>query len=185
MKVTVLTASLPQRAEMLAEARASVKAQTHSAMDVQHLVGIDDEREGAGVVLNDLLTMATGEWLMVLDDDDLLDPEHIATALAMAEGFDVVYTMPRVEGGTFGQYHIPFDARYLERGINVVSHTALVRTSMVKAIGGWHNVRGFDLDLFQRLSLAGARFRQVPEVTWTYRLHGSNWSHGTLEGAAL
>lgn len=183
MSVTVLTASLPHRTGMLAEARASVEAQT--AKDVQHLVGIDDAREGAGAVLNDLLQMARGEWVMVLDDDDLLDPMHIDVALAASEGVDVVYTMPRVTGGAFVNYEVPFSPELLAAGYNCVSHTALMRASLVRKVDGWRNVRAFDLDLFSRLEQAGAEFRQVPEVTWTYRLHGANWSHGTLAEAAL
>lgn len=182
MRVSVLTATLPHRTEMLAEARDSVKAQT--AKDVRHLVGVDNAREGAGAVLNDLLQMVAGEWVMVLDDDDLLDPMHIDVALAASEGVDVVYTMPRVTGGTFTNYEVPFNPQLLAAGFNCVSHTALMRTEMVRKVGGWRDVRSFDLDLFCRLEQAGAEFRQVPEVTWTYRLHGSNWSHGTLEEAA-
>ena len=183
MKVSVLTATLPERAEMLAEAQMSVLTQSHQ--HVEHLIGHDDAREGAGAVLNRLLAEATGDWVMVLDDDDLLDFDHIDHLLAHAEDADVVYSLPRVTGGTFSQYDVPFDARLLAAGFNCVSHTALMRTDKVRSVGGWSNVRGFDLDLFRRLEQAGADFHQVPTVTWTYRLHGANWSQGTLTGTAL
>ena len=180
MHVTVLTASLPERETMLGEARASVAAQTFPA--VEHLVGIDHAHQGAGPVLNRLLEEALGEWVMVLDDDDLLDPGHLDILLALADDVDVVYSLPRVEGGFFEQYGQPFDPAVLAQR-NIVSHTALMRTEMVRQVGGWNAVRWFDWDLFCRLEAAGAEFRQVPEVTWTYRLHGANWSQGTLAGA--
>lgn len=177
MRVSILTASLPDREEMLDEARASVAALDG---DVEHLVGIDADRQGAGPVLNRLLSFAEGERVMVLDDDDLLDPDHLTTILPHVHQADVIYTLPRVTGGDFTQYHGRFDPAALERGHNCVSHTALMPTELVRDVGGWSNVRGFDLDLFQRLHRHGASFLQLPTVTWTYRLHGSNWSQGTL-----
>lgn len=182
MKVSVLTATLPARDEMLADAIASVDAQDCPGIDVEHLVGIDWDREGAGPILNRLLAEATGDWVMVLDDDDLLLPHHLATVTADLDRYDVVYTLPEVRGGTFSQYHAPWDATRLVLR-NIVSHTALMRASLVRDVGGWRPVRVFDWDLFRRLEQAGADFRQLRQVTWVYRLHGSNWSQGTLEGA--
>lgn len=182
MKISVLTACLPQRKAMLAEAVASVQAQVCPGIDVEHLIGIDHQGEGAGPVLNRRLADAKGDWVMVLDDDDLLLPEHLATVVPLAEEHDVVYSMPRVEGGMFTNYHEPFDPAVLARK-NIVSHTALMRAELVRQVGGWNPVRWFDWDLFRRLEAAGAEFLQVPETTWVYRLHGANWSQGTLEGA--
>lgn len=189
ISVAILTSAMPQRREMLEEARASVQAlRWPSDVHVTHDWAIDADAEGAGVVLNRLLAMNGGvDWVMVLDDDDLLHPDHLLTVadpehLSMA---DVIYTLPKVEGGSFSQYHAPFDARRLAANQNCVSHTALMRADMVRRVGGWSNVRHFDLDLFQRLEQAGAEFRQIRQVTWTYRLHGQNWSHDTLDGAAL
>jgi glycosyltransferase involved in cell wall biosynthesis len=183
MTVSVLTASLPSRNAMLAEAKASVMAQTYR--NVEHLIGVDIEREGAGAVLNRLLSCASGDYVMVLDDDDLLNPNHIDWLLSGVATHDVVYSLPKVMGGSFTQYAAPFDRSQLDAGHNCVSHTALMRSAMVREVGGWNDVRHFDLDLFQRLAAHGAEFLQIPEVTWTYRLHGSNWSHGTLRDAAL
>lgn len=180
MLITVLTAALPERADMLAEAVASVRAQTWP--EVEHLYALDEDRQGAGPVLNRLLEEARGERVMVLDDDDLLDPDHLKIVATANLEADVVYSMPRVDGGGFTNYHRPFDPAVLATR-NIVSHTALMRRSLVEQVGGWNPVRWFDWDLFTRLEAAGAEFHQVRDVTWTYRLHGSNWSHGTLERA--
>jgi glycosyltransferase involved in cell wall biosynthesis len=184
VSVTILTATLPERADMLAEAVASVKAQQLATFDdVDHVVLIDHKREGAGALLDDGLQLVKTPWVMVLDDDDVLYPNHLATVMARRRDYtDVIYTMPKVVGGTFTQYHEPFDSGVLARR-NIVSHTALMRTSYVRQAGGWNNVRTFDWDLFKRIDALGADFLQLPDVTWEYRLHGSNWSHGTLEGA--
>lgn len=184
MKVSILTATLPERADMLAEAKASVGAQVHPLdVEVEHIVLVDNKREGAGALLDDGLQLATGSWVMVLDDDDLLDDNHVATVTARcSDDVDVIYSMPRVEGGTFTSYHLPFDPAVLARR-NIVSHTALMRTSLVRHVGGYRNIRAFDWDLFRRLEHTGADFLRLDDVTWTYRLHGANWSQGTLEGA--
>lgn len=179
MNVSILTATLPERADMLAEAVASVQAQTLAP--VEHLIAVDHHREGAGPVLNSLLWRAKGDWAMVLDDDDLLDPNHLEV-LSAAPAATVRYTRPRVEGGTFTQYDQPFDAGVLEHQ-NIVSHNALMDAEIVRGIGGWHGLRWFDWDLFRRLARAGADFLPIDAVTWTYRLHGANWSQGTLTGA--
>lgn len=175
--ISVLTAALPERTEMLQEAIASVRAQTFGA--VEHLYALDLEHQGAGPVLNRLLEEAAGEWVMVLDDDDLLDPNHLDVCHQHFPDHDVVYSLPRVEGAVFRQYDEPFNPAVLAVR-NIVSHTALMRTNMVRALGGWNPVRWFDWDLFTRLDSVGAEFHQVPEVTWTYRIHGRNWSQGTL-----
>lgn len=180
MLVSVLTATLPERERMLAEAAASVRAQTYN--EVEHLMAVDENRAGAGPVLNRLLEEARGEFVMVLDDDDLLDPGHLDHLVPHCGEHDVVYSLPRVVGGEFTQYHEPFDAARLSLR-NIVSHNALMRTELVRELGGWNAVRWFDWDLSRRLEHAGAEFKQVFEVTWTYRLHGANWSQGTLTGA--
>ena len=184
MKVAVLTATIPHRRDMLAEAVNSVVKQHSPGVEVEHLISTDHDQEGAGPLLNRMLGMTDAEYVMVLDDDDLIDRDHIATVVPHAHQADVIYSLPRVEGGEFTQYHEPFDPVQLARGRNVVSHTALMRAEMIRQVGGWAPVRHFDLDLFCRLEAAGAEFLQLPTVTWTYRLHGSNWSHGTLQGAA-
>ena len=176
----MLTPTLPERSGMLEEAKASVRAQTFG--DVEHLIAVDPDRRGAGPLLNIMLGEVLSEWVMVLDDDDLLDPNHLATLHEHIDGADVVYSMPRVEGGTFTLYDAPFDREALAQR-NIVSHNALMRTQAVRAIGGWCALRHFDWDLFRRLDAVGARFRKVDAVTWTYRLHGSNWSQGTLAGS--
>lgn len=184
MRVSVLTAALPERRDMLEEAKASVWGQDCPAVDVEHLIGLDWDREGAAPILNRLLAIAAGDWVMVLDDDDLLDPGHVATVTGVddLERFDVVYSMPRVTGGEFTNYHIPFDPLRLAQR-NIVSHNALMRCQLVRDVGGWNPVRVFDWDMFRRLEAAGADFCRLDDVTWVYRLHGSNWSQGTLEGA--
>lgn len=182
MKVSILTASVPKRADMLAEAIACVEAQTFD--NVEHFVEVDVNREGAGPLLNRMLARSTGDVVMVLDDDDLIDVDHLERLVPhFAEGFDVVYSMPRIEPAevAFPHYTREFSSDRLAN-MNCVAHNALMRADRVRGVGGWEPIKPFDWDLFKRLDADGARFCQLlGEVTWTYRIHGDNWSRGGLE----
>lgn len=174
MSVTVVTASLPERAPRLAEACASVASQT--AQPAAHLIGIDFARRGPEAVRNALVAGAATEWVAFLDDDDLLYPHHLETVLAAAEGADVVYSFCDVEGRDWTPNHA-FDAAAL-RLYNFIPVTTLVRRSAFLAAGGFpegrHPVE--DWHLWRHMLDLGAEFRRVPRVTWRYRFHGANAS---------
>lgn len=180
MKVTVLTPTIPERIAMLEQAMASVDLQTIPV--AEHLIGVDEHRVGGGAVLSHLLRDVKTEWLMVLDDDDLLDPNHLETLDDHLEGADVVYSYCRTEGRSYTHYNQPFDLDNLYSN-SVVSHNALVRTAWARLVDGWRPIRGYDLDLWRRIADRGAIFRSVPEITWTYRLLGGNESQGEVSGA--
>jgi hypothetical protein len=54
-----------------------------------------------------------------------------------------------------------------------------VRVSLWRELGGYRDVHNEDHDLWVRALDAGARFRCIPEVTWTYRL--GDWPHRCME----
>lgn len=61
MSVTVITPSLPSRANLLAESCRSVAAQERPPD--AHLIGIDHRREGSAANRNRLVRAATTDWL--------------------------------------------------------------------------------------------------------------------------
>lgn len=176
--MTLLTASLPERADMLAEAVGSVRAQTY--IPEAHLIGVDHHRRGASVIYNALARAADTMWISFLDDDDLLDPNHLETLLDNSQDADVVYTNCRAEGHTFTNYGVPYSDVLLDTHC-IISITALLRRSFFEKVGGFRNESGYDWRLWQRIVMAGARVRQLTDTTWTYRYHGANQSYGELE----
>src|SRR5690242_6397610 len=63
--VSVLTPSIPERADMLRECRKSVEAQTADVW-IEHLIYVDADRQGCAKSMNALADRAAGEWLLPL-----------------------------------------------------------------------------------------------------------------------
>lgn len=172
--ISVITASLPGRAAMLAECVASIAAQTRPP--IEHLVGVDHARRGSAATRNALLSAVGGARVAVLDDDDVAYPHHLER-LAMVDA-DIVYSWCDVEGRPGWSPNEHFDADAL-RSRNYIPITTLIRVELLRDLGGWHEdaAHGWeDWDFWLRALDAGVRFACVPEVTWRYRFHGRNKS---------
>ena len=180
MDLTVFTPSLPSRREMLLGAMASVAAQTFPPAGGHH-VEVDHARAGVVAVANRLAEQVDTEWLMLLDDDDLLDPNHCAT-LATVEDADIVYTWTRVTGRPGFDPNATFDADALRAANYIPGGCAAIRTSLWRELGGYrpgHDPE--DWDFWLRALDVGARFVCIPKITWTYRFGPwGNLSIGTL-----
>lgn len=174
LRASVLTPSLPDRRLLLDECIKSVAAQTVS---VEHLVGVDDDRRGPSATRNRLAGSSDADWFLPLDDDDLIDPDCVQQLLASAGDADVVYPWCRVVD--FGEQE-PWCPNRLYRpeplvgeGVrpyNYIPVTALVRASLWREVGGMPQAGHAEDFLFWRRCIgAGARFRCVPEVLWSYR----------------
>jgi glycosyltransferase involved in cell wall biosynthesis len=174
--VTVITPTVPGREGLLEECEASVAAQTVPA---DHLVAVDDAREGPAAVRNRLAALAEADWLLPLDDDDLLDPDALEVLLAQTGGADIIYPWCRVEGSDWvpNRWFDTADLVEAHEGerLNYIPVTALIRRSLWAELGGMRSVEFEDYDLWTRAVEAGARFRCVPEVLWTYRV--GEWQH--------
>lgn len=176
--ITVLTASLPERSGMLAENLASVATQRLSP--ASHLVAVDHARAGGAATYNALLAAVTTEWFCCLDDDDTADLDHLEVmAGAATDDLDVIYTYCRSVGREFTQYNRPFDPALVASN-SIVPITALCRTDLMRGAGGFPDTWDYDRAAWVAVHRAGARFLSIPEITWSYRYHGANQSHGQL-----
>ena len=174
--ITVVTPTLPERADMLAELAQCMAAQTEQVYRWD--VKTDWERVGPAKIVNDLVANVDTEWVYRCDDDDLIDADHFATlAPHLTDGVDIVYTWPRVDPpGWIGrdELQVQFPLEWLER-MNWITSGAAVRTSLWDSLGGYRDVHNEDHDLWKRAYRIGARFLCIPTVTWTYRL--GDWPH--------
>lgn len=201
-RVLIVIPTITGREDLLKRAVKSIREE-----DLLVAGAIETDHMGRGpaycrnlAVLNTLNAGGDPEFIAFLDDDDEFQPGHVGKLLAHAEatGADVVYPWfdlmaggrPANERGdnlllidgrpAFGQ---PFSASALQAN-NYIPVTALVRTSLFVAVGGfpqtnspeWPHADCEDWGLWQRLLAAGAKFEHLPERTWTWHWHGKNTS---------
>ncbi len=128
------------------------------------------------------LDHATGQYLLFLDDDDLIDADHIArlrTALRSEPDAVAAYTGVRMigpDGQAAGVLDEPFDSARLLLANFLPIHAVMFRRDAVIAAGARFDESMpvyEDWDFWRQLSLAG-RFVHLPGVSATYRLIGDS-----------
>lgn len=197
--VTVLITTIPGRQEMVDRALASVARQ--QVMPGRAYVHLDEDRRGAAWARNHALEVVDTEWVAWLDDDDEFLPNHIKKMLAGANfsGADMIYTYAEFVGRP-DPLAVLLDDRLIAEPISVpwteaVEHsfrtygnfipvTNLVRTSAMRAVGGFPEPHSFgnmpssdceDYGLLLRLLDAGFTFYHVIGArTWRYHVWGGN-----------
>lgn len=166
--VTVITPTLTERAGMLAELADDLAGQTFTGW--RWSIATDLDGRGPAAVRNELAAAATTEWLAFVDDDDRLDPDHLATLITWSVEADVVYTLCRVEGRDWLPDH-DCHLKHLHE-FNTIPVTSLVRRDLFLDAGGFPlGVRDEDWQLWRTLHALYARFVCVHHTTWTYRFH--------------
>lgn len=184
-EITVLLPTIPERELLFQEALASVCAQATPSL--RWLIGRDEHHHGPSATVNALADCVQTEWLFRLDDDDLLDPDHFRVLTPwLDDDADIVYTWCRVlDGGDEhpeDQFQVRWQAEFgweYLREANFIPASAAIRTELWRDLGGYQPsewTRHEDWDFWVRALDAGARFRCVPTVTWTYRMTPS-WEH--------
>lgn len=165
--IAVVTASRPDRTDMLAELVAAVEAQTVSA--AEHIIEIDYGYTGCIETTNRAAARVTSPWMLIMNDDDLIDPDCIEVYTDNLVA-DVVYAYTRVTGRADDWCpNRPFDAARLRAG-NYICAGSVIRTDVWRAHGGYRESPTFcDYDLWLRILDAGGTFHCVPQVIWTYR----------------
>jgi hypothetical protein len=180
--VTILTASMPERSAMLAEAIESVHAQR--VQPAEHLIAVDWSVNGFVDTINRLASIVETYWLMVLPDDDLIDVDHLETLTTNLRDEDVVYSWCRSEGRDGWVPNTEFDAQLLRGGNFIPGGACLIRTKLWQKLDGYRKTQSWDSaedwDFWIRALDLRAKFKCVPRVTWTYRFHGRNLSCGEL-----
>jgi glycosyltransferase involved in cell wall biosynthesis len=140
---------------------------------------------------NFLLSQARGEWLLLLSDDDLLDPGAVEALLEpfAAPGVVMCYCPyriideqgrllgqsrpgpPRASGGEFIEAHLRYQARVMPSG-------TLLRTSAIRELGGFP-ATGTTSDFALRLAVATRGDVACLEApVMSYRTHSTNLSSG-------
>jgi glycosyltransferase involved in cell wall biosynthesis len=169
--LTLVTVTQPKRRVLLPEMQASVAAQT--VLPAAHVV-VWDLGAGFEATVNRAVGMVETDFYCLVDDDDLLLPDHVETLSANLTA-DVVWSWVEVRGRDWNPNsgYVPG----LLQNRNYIPSNHAFRTSLFRELDGYRKVAGWaDHDLLKRAESAGATFLNVPKVTWVYRFHGENMS---------
>jgi glycosyltransferase involved in cell wall biosynthesis len=181
--VTVCTATIPPRTEMLQRAIESVNNQTLKPR--KHIIEVDQNKIGHAAMLDQMIARVKTKYVMFLDDDDEFLPDHVELLYNKIIETDADLVYPHF------RYSMNNDAGHLERFFNVewdnkkphqVPITWICKTSLFKELGGFSldfdpesykidesgNRIGHDFLFILRLVQNGKRIVHLPKVTWIY-----------------
>jgi hypothetical protein len=174
MNITVLTASIPRRKEMLINAIESVANQ--ELKPVAHKIVSDINHNGNHWSYQQLLSSVETEWLCFLDDDDILYPDHLSKLSQYCSDYDVIFSNGNCNDPLdIIKYSDDFSYEYLNEHC-IVPITALVRTEAMRKVGGFDQSQDCDYKMWKKLASEGYRFKKIQDITWEYRFHNNNYS---------
>ncbi|HSL73195.1 MAG TPA: glycosyltransferase [Ilumatobacteraceae bacterium] len=139
-------------------------------------VRLVERPEAGGIVAgsNAALEMASGEFVVLVDHDDRIEPdalERVAAAIAADPTIDYVYTDEdklAPDGTVYDTFHKPDWSPERLRSQNYCTHLSVLRRSIVDDVGRFHH--GFDgsqdHDLILRVTERARRVHHVPAVLY-------------------
>lgn len=179
-------------------------ARSIAAVDPRLVVLPPAPNGGPAAARNRGFAAARGQWIAVMDSDDLMHPERLERLLAAAgrEGDDIVADDMLAffeDGGApqpmlRGRLALPAVvdlALYVRANALFGRMPALgylkpvFRAVMLRQSGARYDPSlriAEDYDLVARLLAQGARFRVLPELTYFYRRHSASTSHRLRRG---
>jgi O-antigen biosynthesis protein len=133
--------------------------------------------ESGGIVAasNEALGMATGEFVVLLDHDDWIEPDALeAIDAALDEETDYLYTDEDKQDGAvhYDLFLKPGWSPERLRSQNYCTHLSVLRRSLVTEVGGFRD--GFDgsqdHDLILRVTERARRIRHLPRVLYHWNV---------------
>lgn len=161
------------------------------ALDSRIRVERMTENGGISVATNRALEIAGGEFVAMLDHDDVIDPDaliEVVAALQADPGLDAVYTdQDYIEtDGSAGESLLKPDwAPLLACGVMYIGHLLVVRRAIARDVGGFDRRfdRVQDFEFMLRVSERTRRIHHVPKVLYHWRrIPGSVAYDGNAKG---
>jgi glycosyltransferase involved in cell wall biosynthesis len=134
---------------------------------------------GISAASNSALELATGEWLAMLDHDDVLPPHalfSVAAAINSNPGVELMYSDEdklNAIGRRYEPYFKPDFSPELFRSQNYLGHLSVHRTHNVRSVGGWRigfeGSQDYDLNLRIVERIDPKTIHHIPEVLYHWR----------------
>jgi glycosyltransferase involved in cell wall biosynthesis len=144
------------------------------------LMNMPDARN-KGEALNRMMEHAQGEYVAILDVDDLWHPRKLELQLETARqtGADVIGTRGMYFGAARGSIGVPagpVTLDYLRRQNGILNSSALIR----REFACWEPMDEplEDYELWLRLASTGHRLHNDSDYLTFIRCHAAQWSHG-------
>jgi succinoglycan biosynthesis protein ExoO len=163
------------------------------------------DNRGPAAVRNSALAVARGEWIAIVDSDDVIRPERFETLLAAAREHnadavadDLLFFSesgpgPTLLGSATAKEPMRISAEYFIRsnttgnGLPPLGYLKPVfRRSRIEGMRYDETIRiAEDYDFLLRLLLEGGRFFVLPQPLYLYRRHSASISHRLSEAHVL
>ena len=143
------------------------------------------ENRGIAGNTNGALKMAEGDYVALLDHDDLLSPDalyEIVKCVNQCPEADVIYSdEDKVDerGRKFYEPHFKPDFNLdLLRTMNYICHLFAVKTDLLRAVGGMREAYdgAQDYDLIFRCTERAEKICHIPKILYHWRCHKSSTS---------
>jgi O-antigen biosynthesis protein len=133
---------------------------------------------------NSALQLATGEYLVLMDHDDIMPPHalyHVATEINQHPDSCIIYS----DEDKINEYGIRFDPYFkphwnedLFYSQNIISHLGVYKTSLIKEISGfrigYEGSQDYDLALRCLKKINKNQIRHIPKVLYHWRAHAES-----------
>ena len=158
-----------------------------SAREPRLKIKLLDRNQGISGNSNAALEMANGEWVALLDHDDELPPDALArlvNATLERPQIDLWYTdkdcLDDASGLRLRPLVKPEWSPEMMFSVNYLTHLNLLRTEVLRKIGGWRSETdgAQDWDLFLRMSSAGRGVARATGIAYHWRIIAGSTSTG-------
>jgi hypothetical protein len=182
--VTIVIPHLPEREELLAELLKSIELQTYQPDEV--IIEIAQPEDNAAVTRTRACEKVKTTRIALVDDDDLLLPNHLDVLMRRMDewDFDLTYSYFRSEPkgiDPLGRFGAVFSGFHLIQA-NYIPITHLIRTELLQSCLPYEpmpdDVRALyknklleDWHMLLKLLDIDCRFNHVPVVSWVWRQH--------------
>lgn len=148
--------------------------------DARIMVVYRQRQGGIAQASNSALEIASGEWVAMLDHDDLLGPQallRVAETINANPRVQLIYSDEDKISATGRRYHPCFKPEFspeLFRSQNYLNHLTVQRTENVRAVGGWRvgfeGSQDYDLNLRVIERIDPSTVCHIPEVLYHWRV---------------